>query len=106
MAANYSASLNINQDSCLYAIKELQESALQKLKERDHFKTTGLATIKVRISNEERGMRILNFEIRLNATGLDLKNDIATRIDVNSDRFDKFFEKIVVFYYLFYIFQI
>lgn len=87
LARNYSESLSIPLESCTYALRELQEHALEKLKERDHFKSTGIATLKIRIPKEGLGTRIINVEVRLGVMGLELKNDIASRIDTSPDRY-------------------
>lgn len=67
-------------------MKELQEFALEKLKERDHFKNTGIATLKVRIPTEGSGPRVHNIEIKLDEIGSQLKCEISQRTNINMNR--------------------
>lgn len=75
----------------MYAIRELQEHALEKLKERDHFKNTGIATIKIRIPKEGMGTKIINVETKLELTGMELKTEVSARINTAPNRFVDYF---------------
>lgn len=72
--------LNIDVEHCLVAIKELQNHALEKMKERDSFKATGVATLKVRVPNQAGGTILSTIKISLNALGSDLKEAVAQQI--------------------------
>lgn len=71
---------------CLSVIKDLQINALEKLKERDRFKETGIATFKIRVS-DDAGTKVLKIEMRLSSLGADLKNEVTVKSDVPSQRY-------------------
>lgn len=65
---------------CIAAVKELQNSAIDKLRAREKFNSTGLASLKVKIpSAVGSGSDMINLEIRLAETGRDLRNLLAGR---------------------------
>lgn len=86
MAKNYSESLSIPYEICHTVVIDLQKNALEKLKERDLFKETGIATLKIRISHESSGVKVLKIEQRLSSFGVDLKNEVTLRTDIPSNR--------------------
>lgn len=86
MAKNYSESLSIPYELCYTVLIDLQKNALEKLKERDLFKETGIATLKIRISQENSGVKVLKIEQRLSSLGVDLKNEVTLRTDIPSNR--------------------
>lgn len=78
--------MNIPFESCFTAISELQTNALEKLKQRDRFKESGLATFKIKIINQKTTPKIITKEVKLSAFGNDLKEIIAGTINVPIDR--------------------
>jgi len=87
---NYSSSLGIAADSCLAALQELQQHALDRLRERDHFRETGLATIRVRVPDKNHSRRILSLETKLSATVQEVQQAVASQIGVECDRYLNF----------------
>lgn len=86
LVRNYSSSLGIAADSCLAALLELQQHALERLRERDHFRETGLATIKVRVPDKNPSRRIISVETKLTATVQEMQQAVASQIGVECDR--------------------
>lgn len=83
----YSQTLNLPYNYCNAALSELQTNALEKLKQRDRFKESGLATIKVKVLKESQSCRLLTKEVSLSSSTADLKNLIASDIDTSPERF-------------------
>jgi hypothetical protein len=84
---NYSSSLGISADSCLAALLELQQHALHRLRERDHFRETGLATIRVRVPDKNHSKRVISLEAKLSATVLEVQQTVASQVGVEFDRY-------------------
>ena len=82
MASKYATELEIASDACLKIIKKLQSTALENLKERDRFRATGQASLKVRVSSEGGGGRLFSVAIELGKKGLDLKEEISREIAI------------------------
>ncbi|PSN45549.1 hypothetical protein C0J52_05786 [Blattella germanica] len=82
----YSSGLGIDAVSCLAALKELQEHALDRLRERDHFRETGLATVKVRVPDENGGRRIISIQTKLSANVEEFQQSVAEQIGIESLR--------------------
>lgn len=87
---NYSISLGIPAASCLAVLRELQQHALIRVRERDHFKETGLATIRVRVPDENHSRRIISLETKLCATVQEVQQAVASQIGVEFDRYLNF----------------
>jgi len=87
LVRNYSSSLGIAADSCLATLLELQQHALERLRERDHFRETGLATIKVRVPDKNPSRRIISVETKLSATVQEVQQAVASQIGVECDRY-------------------
>ncbi|KAJ4443419.1 hypothetical protein ANN_05087 [Periplaneta americana] len=86
LTKEYSSSLGIAEDSCLAALKELQQHSLDRLRERDRFRETGLATIKVRVPDENGGRRIISVETKLSANVQEVQQTVASQVGVEFDR--------------------
>ncbi|KAJ9594376.1 hypothetical protein L9F63_014199, partial [Diploptera punctata] len=82
----YSALLGIDPESCLAALKELQQHALDRLREREHFRETGLATLKVRVPDENGSRRIISLHTKLTATVEEFQRSIANEITIEPAR--------------------
>lgn len=67
------------------ALTELQCTAVDKLRARDEFTKSGLATIKVKTPSA--GSRLLTVNVRLNDMGQQLQDAIAKELDIDSNRF-------------------
>lgn len=86
LVKNYSSSLGISAGSCLAALLELQQHALDRLRERDHFRETGLATIRVRVPDKNHSRRVISLETKLSATVLEVQQTVASQVGVDFDR--------------------
>lgn len=86
LAEEYATILNLPFDQCRAALSELQSNALEKLKQRDRFKESGLASFKIKVVIPKASPKIIAKEILLSALGLDLKDQIAGSINVSSER--------------------
>ena len=90
LVKNYSSSLGISADSCLASLLELQQHALDRLRERDHFRETGLATIRVRVTDKNHSRRIISLETKLSATVQEVQQAVASQVGVDFDRYFSF----------------
>lgn len=79
--------MNLEFDSCYAAISELQTSALEKLKQRDHYKESGLATFKIKVLNINNSLKIFTQECLLSTFGSDFKLMIASILEIQAERF-------------------
>jgi hypothetical protein len=84
---NYCSSLGIAADSCLAVLRELQQHSLDRLRERNHFKETGLATIRVRVSDKSHSRRIISLKTKLSAMVQEVQQTVASQIGVEFDRY-------------------
>ena len=91
----YSSGLGIDAVSCLAALKELQEHALDRLRERDHFRETGLATVKVRVPDENGGRRIISIQTKLSANVEEFQQSVAEQIGIESLRYVNIFKMVI-----------
>lgn len=90
LSVDYSQVLNLPYQYCNAAISELQTNALEKLKQRDRFKESGLATVKIKVLKESQSCRLLTKEIPLSSSTAEFKNIIAVDIDTPPERFVMF----------------
>lgn len=76
--------LNVDPQICAEIILDVQIKSLQRLKERELFKTEGLATIRVKVS----GQSISEFSVHLQLSSLcdDLKKSIAEQTNISAER--------------------
>lgn len=79
--------MNLPFDSCYAAISELQTSALEKLKQRDRYKESGLATFKIKVLNVNKSPKIFTQECLLSTFGSDFKSIIACILEIQAERF-------------------
>lgn len=86
MAVDYSQRLHLPYDSCYAAISELQSHALEKLKERDIFKESGLATLKIKFLIPNGSPKLITKQILLSACGTDLKQVVSENAEIPSQR--------------------
>lgn len=96
LAHEFSDQLNIPQNSCYAAISELQTSALEKLKQRNQFKESGLATLKVKFLSTHAPPKLITIEVMLSYNGLHLKQLISERVNVAADQLKLIANGIVV----------
>lgn len=75
--------MNIPYNYCLSAINELQSGAIDKLKAREMFNETGVATIKIRIPDKNTGGRLITLEIKLDILAEELCIEIGTKLDID-----------------------
>lgn len=85
LASRFSSELSLPVETCVNCLKQLQITAIENLKERDKFRATGKATLKIRISSEGGG-RIFNLGIELANKGQELKEAISKEIATPVER--------------------
>lgn len=85
MSENYSENLKIPFEICLNIINELQTSSLLNLQQRNKFKESGLATIKIKLLHLNNPPRNLIKELCLSMRTLDLKNVLVEELQLSSD---------------------
>lgn len=76
--------LNIDEASCGVALRELKDHALVRLKEREVFRQTGLATIKVRVSGSVP--QTLTIQVLLDETAAQLVDKVAEKLEIAKNR--------------------
>ncbi|RZC43159.1 NEDD8 ultimate buster 1-like [Asbolus verrucosus] len=86
LAQDYSNSIKSSLDSCYEAILELQSNSLENLKQNNHYKKSGLATLKIKILHPNSPPRILTKELLLSLRGNDVKELITKEINVSSNK--------------------
>ncbi|XP_066999509.1 NEDD8 ultimate buster 1 isoform X2 [Anabrus simplex] len=86
LSEDYSTVLGIERTRCLTALRELQVHSLERLRERNHYQETGIATLKVRISGDKKRTNQLSLPIRLSANGQDLLEAVAAEIKEQVER--------------------
>lgn len=84
LTEKYSSLLNIDRASCGVALRELKDHALMRLKEREMFRQTGLATVKVRVSGSIP--RLLTIQVLLNETVSQLTDKVAEKLEIAKNR--------------------
>ncbi|KAL0273405.1 UNVERIFIED_CONTAM: hypothetical protein PYX00_006074 [Menopon gallinae] len=72
-------------------LEEFQTKALNNLRERDNFKNTGQASLKVRVPNQQGGS-IVTVTLELNKTGLNLREEISKAISIPLERLKVIFK--------------
>lgn len=83
LSARFSVALNADNKRCLEALIQLQSNACERLKEREHFQSTGVATIKVRLPGSTSTTPL---QIRLSALVSELQQLVADKAGVTPDR--------------------
>lgn len=68
------------------ALTELQSHALEKLKSREEFAQTGVATVKVRIPSKVGGTKMITVKQKLDALGIELEAKLSKELDVSLSR--------------------
>lgn len=87
LASKYLSEFSLPPEICLKHLQQLQLTALENLRERDRYRTTGQASLKIRISSEGGGGQTFTITIELSRKGLDLKNEISKEIVIPVERF-------------------
>lgn len=88
MTESYAEQLQLDLTTVKNALTCLQTNALDKLKAQSKFKNTGVATLKVRIpQNEKCNAHTANMEISLNALGQELREAVASKLEVDPTRY-------------------
>lgn len=100
MADKYCLDLELDKNICLTALKELQKHALEKLHDKEKYKETGIAVIKVKLSGFNSAStvsttnkndnpftsRILSINIRLSSYTDSLQKAVSEQINVSPER--------------------
>lgn len=78
LATDFASALGIPKDSCLMALSELQNTAIDKLNARREFADHGIATIKVRAPTQSAsGTRLVTVKINLHQMGSEFHQLVA-----------------------------
>lgn len=70
---------------CLETLKELQASSLENLQQRNKFKESGLATIKIKLLNLNSPPKIISKELCLSMRTSDLKIVLLQELHLSTD---------------------
>lgn len=79
--------LNVPYDYTLAAITELQANAIDKIRARNEFSKSGLATLKVRAPNQIGGTRLVTVQIKLCELGSMLHDMVCKELSVAPTRY-------------------
>ncbi|KAL9882660.1 NEDD8 ultimate buster 1 [Glossina fuscipes fuscipes] len=83
LAEDFSHNLGISKSDCKLALSELQEGALRKLKAREEFLATGIATFTVRRINNWQGTQsIVEVKCPLSFLGSELQKNVAKALNI------------------------
>lgn len=85
MSENYSEGLAIPFEICLETLKELQANSLENLQQRNRYKESGLATIKIKVLHLSNHPMNLVKELCLSLKTIDLKNVIMDELQLSSE---------------------
>lgn len=88
LAETYSAILNIETEECLNLLRELQKQSLQRLEERNVFRSEGLASLRVKISGQQTSE--FSIQLKLSDTTDDLKEKISAEVKVPFQRCESY----------------
>lgn len=88
LSQEYSGRLKIPLEECYAALSELQGNALEKLRQREHFKESGVAAVKVKLLNRANS-QLLTKEISLASPALRLKEIIARDVNISKEKLVK-----------------
>lgn len=69
--------MTITTEACYTALLALQTNALETLRQRDHFKQSGLATVKLRVLNHTGPPKTVRKELLLSSLGSDFKDLVS-----------------------------
>lgn len=86
LANDFEQILSIPATYCLAAVTELQSNAIDKIRTREEFSKSGLATIKVRTPCLVGGTRLITINIRLSDTGDQFQDAVATELKIERNR--------------------
>ncbi|XP_056638844.1 NEDD8 ultimate buster 1-like isoform X1 [Diorhabda sublineata] len=75
--------LNIPVDICQDILKTLQAKALENLKQKNLYQESGLATIKIKILQQSSPKRVIQKELLLSMTTIELKEIIKNDADIS-----------------------
>ncbi|KAL9879593.1 NEDD8 ultimate buster 1-like [Glossina fuscipes] len=85
LAEDFSHNLGISKSDCKLALSELQEGALRKLKAREEFLATGIATFTVRRINNWQGTQsIVEVKCPLSFLGSELQKNVAKALNIEN----------------------
>ncbi|XP_053687426.1 NEDD8 ultimate buster 1-like [Sabethes cyaneus] len=84
LAIAYHEHLQIGVKDCLNAIRSLQQNALDKLRSKDEFLKTGIATIKCRAPAQCTTNRYFDVKIKVTSIGEDLAKMVAEKLSVDA----------------------
>ncbi|KAF5302202.1 hypothetical protein FQA39_LY10241 [Lamprigera yunnana] len=85
LATDYSNSLNLPYDSCYTAITDLQALALDKLRQRDLYRASGIATLRIKMLTPSGAPEMVSQEISLKELGSELKLKILEKVQMRNE---------------------
>lgn len=74
-------------EACYTALLALQTNALENLRQRDHFKQSGLATVKLRLLNPNGSPKMVRKELLLSSLGSDFKELVSRDFDLPPQKY-------------------
>lgn len=86
LAEDYSVSLKLEHKLCYDTLQKLLHNALEKLTQINRFKESGLATIKIKVLQQNINTKLITKEVSLNILGSDLKAIVYEEIRVPLER--------------------
>ncbi|XP_058462169.1 NEDD8 ultimate buster 1-like [Malaya genurostris] len=86
LAASFHEELKISLKDCLSAIRSLQANALDKLRCKDEFLKTGVATIRCRAPTQGTANRHFDVKIKISSHGQELIQLVADKLGVDGSR--------------------
>lgn len=85
LSQQYSENLAIPFEICLEILQELQASSLENLQQRNKFKESGLATIRIHLLHLNNPPRNVSKELCLSMNTIDLKNVLLEELHLSSE---------------------
>ncbi|XP_055529125.1 NEDD8 ultimate buster 1-like [Wyeomyia smithii] len=86
LAISFHERLQISLKDCLKAIRFLQQNALDKLRSKDEFLKTGIATIRCRAPTQEKINRYFDVKLKITSHGQELAQMVADKLALDVSR--------------------
>lgn len=83
LALKYAKDLELDEDMVLTALEELQKHSIDRYKAIEHFKETGVATLRITIPTETNELKYVNAGINLDALGCELLDAVASQLEID-----------------------
>ncbi|XP_053385428.1 NEDD8 ultimate buster 1-like isoform X2 [Mercenaria mercenaria] len=87
LITKYAAEIGISESQVAAVLDTLRTHALQKLAEREKYKSSGLATLKIKISGSQGTKQVMSVEISLTCKGEELRKKVCDSLDDSARHF-------------------